>query len=79
VWIDTHWLREAGLEENIRVTIEQGEIRLTDIRKDLPKLPSPITQETRDAGWKVFQTLGDDAVPGKLTDTSINHDLYLYT
>lgn len=31
-----------------------------------------------DEAWELWQTLGDDAVPGKLENPSINHDRYLY-
>ncbi|WP_448572870.1 hypothetical protein [Trichothermofontia sp.] len=45
--------------------------------------PSPAaTTEEEDIdpeAWEVWQTLGDDAVEGKLENPSINHDRYLYT
>ena len=30
------------------------------------------------AGWKVFRQMGQDAVAGKLSDASTEHDRYLY-
>lgn len=43
---------------------------------------SPATTVEEDAidpeAWAVWQTLGDDAVEGKLENPSINHDRYLY-
>ncbi len=43
-------------------------------------LPATTTeQELIDPeAWDVWQTLGDDAVEGKLENPSINHDHYLY-
>ena len=35
----------------------------------------PIDEEA----WKVLETLGDDAVPSCLENSSINHDRYLYS
>ena len=29
--------------------------------------------------WAIWQSLGDDAVSGRLENTSINHDRYLYS
>jgi hypothetical protein len=44
--------------------------------------PSPATTTEEEAidpeAWEVWQTLGDDAVEGKLENPSINHDRYLY-
>lgn len=32
-----------------------------------------------DEAWEMWRSLGDNAVSGKLKNTSINHDRYLYT
>lgn len=29
--------------------------------------------------WEIWRTLGDDAVPGRLENPSVNHDRYLYS
>lgn len=42
VWIDTQWLQQAGLGENIRIVIEPGEIRLTMT----PQLQPEISETT---------------------------------
>ena len=36
---------------------------------------SPVDPEA----WAVWETFGDDAVPGQLENTSIHHDRYLYS
>jgi hypothetical protein len=43
----------------------------------LQKTPNMETPNVEDA-WAVWQSLGDDAVPGKLENTSTQHDRYLY-
>lgn len=44
--------------------------------------PAPETSSQQesidDDAWEVWRSLGDDAVAGKLNNTSINHDQYLY-
>lgn len=38
-----------------------------------------LVNEIDEDAWKVWQSLGDDAVEGRLENTSINHDRYLYS
>lgn len=58
-------------EETIAGLIHEA-LKLKLLPKDSSKL---LLQEA----WEVWQTLGDDAVEGKLENPSINHDRYLYT
>lgn len=37
--------------------------------------PTPATDDP----WHIWQSLGDDAVPGTLESTSTRHDRYLYS
>ena len=41
--------------------------------------PSPATAESNDEAWAIWESLGDDAVPGTLDNASVYHDRYLYT
>uniref|UniRef100_B8HUC2 DUF2281 domain-containing protein n=1 Tax=Cyanothece sp. (strain PCC 7425 / ATCC 29141) TaxID=395961 RepID=B8HUC2_CYAP4 len=40
---------------------------------------SPAEEPHDEEGWEVWRSLGDDAVPGRLENPSMNHDLYLYS
>jgi len=37
-----------------------------------------IDGRSEQKGWEVFKRLGRDAIAGKLSDASTNHDQYLY-
>ena len=39
---------------------------------ETPSMPNP------QKGWEIFKDLGKDAVAGKLSNTSTEHDEYLY-
>jgi hypothetical protein len=40
---------------------------------------SPMESEPIDSeAWEVWQSLGDDAISGRLENPSVNHDRYLY-
>ncbi len=56
--------KELGLSphSSVRVTIAVEEARKIDEKK----------------GWEVFRRMGENAVAGKLSDVSTNHDHYLY-
>lgn len=72
IWIDEQWLHDAGLMGRLQVELHPGEIRI---------LPAPVAgdrQAPAEDGWEVFESLGDDAVPGKLPNASVEHDSYLY-
>ena len=70
IWIDQHRLAEAGLVDEVTITVRPGEIRI------VPATTQPGSQP-RD-GWEVFRSLGQEASPGELVDPSTNHDRYLY-
>lgn len=42
-------------------------------------LASPAEEPLDEEGWEVWRSLGDDAVPGRLENPSMNHDRYLYS
>lgn len=42
-------------------------------------LASPAEEPVDQEGWEVWRSLGDDAVPGRLENPSMNHDRYLYS
>jgi len=70
IWIDQERLAEAGLGDEVTITVRPGEIRIV----------TPATQpgdQPKD-GWEVFRSLGREAEPGELVDPSTNHDRYLY-
>jgi hypothetical protein len=72
VWIEEQWLHKAGLGPRLQVEMKPGEIRIHDA--------SGITEEAKPSkkGWETFQTLGDNAVIGRLHNAARNHDRYLY-
>jgi hypothetical protein len=77
IWIDKQWLQQAGLGGHLQIVVQQGEIRILAASEETKQSDSPEeiwTEETRE----VFRSLGGDAVSGKLKDSSLNHDLYLY-
>lgn len=57
-------INQAGLGSEIEIIIQEGIILI---------LPS-----IKPKGWKVWQTLGEDAKEGVLNNPSENHDRYLY-
>jgi hypothetical protein len=71
IWIDKEWLKNAGLGGRLHVLVQPGEIRI------LPGKAAPVQAGTA-LGWNIFQTLGDDAAPGQLSDAAVEHDRYLY-
>ena len=72
VWIDARWLNKAGLGSRVQIEMKTGEIRIRAASEAAKK--SKSTQK----GWDTFQTLGDDAVAGRLKNAAENHDRYLY-
>ena len=76
VWIDKHWLQQAGLDGHLQLVVQQGEIRIQAAPKEGKPSDSPEeiwTEEVRE----VFRSLGRNAVSGQLKNTSVNHDQYL--
>jgi hypothetical protein len=71
IWIDERWIRDAGLEGQLRVLIQPGEIRI---------LPATSRDDSKSSskGWDVFRSLGNNAQPGQLKNASEDHDGYLY-
>jgi hypothetical protein len=70
IWIDQDRLAEAGLGDQVTITVAPGEIRIGAAAAQ----PSDRSGD----GWKVFRSLGEEAQPGELADPSTNHDRYLY-
>lgn len=57
--------------------------KFKDENRSLTENKSGIEQEKEseideETGWDVFLSLGENAPEGKLQDTSVNHDRYLY-
>ena len=77
IWIDKQWLQQAGLGGHLQILVQQGEIRILAAPQEEKQSDSSAKIWTEEAR-EVFRSLGDDAVPGKLENTSLNHDLYLY-
>jgi hypothetical protein len=73
IWIDSDWLKKAGLGSHIQLIVQPGEIRI----RPVPSEPKP--KEGEEKGWNVFLSLEADALPGKFPNASTNHDHYLYT
>lgn len=71
IWIDERWIRDAGLEGQLRVLIQPGEIRI------LPA-SSETSPDSSSKGWDVFRSLGNDAQAGQLRNAAEDHDRYLY-
>lgn len=72
VWIDQKWLHRAGLKNQLQVIIADGEIRLT------PALDEAEEMQSATKGWDIFQSLGNNAQPGRLPNAAVEHDRYLY-
>jgi hypothetical protein len=45
----------------------------------LNRMEESDTNSINEDAWKVWQSLGYDAVAGRLENTSIHHDRYLYS
>ena len=45
----------------------------------LNRMVESDTNSINEDAWEVWQSLGDDAVAGRLENTSIHHDKYLYS
>lgn len=45
----------------------------------LNRIEEADTNSINEDAWKVWQSLGDDAVAGRLENTSIHHDRYIYS
>lgn len=73
VWIDRNWLQKAGLGDRLEIEMRDREICIRTARKTQER-----KTELSEDGWKIFRTLGDDAVMGCLNNASENHDQYLY-
>ena len=72
VWIDARWLHKAGLGSRVQIEMKTGEIRIL--------AASTTVEESKPSqkGWNTFETLGDNAVAGRLKNAAENHDRYLY-
>ncbi len=57
-------IEQAGLGEEIEIIVREGAILIL-----------PVVKST---GWKLLESLGEDAVEGILENPSENHDHYLY-
>ena len=72
VWIDKQWFQKAGLGSRVQIELISGEIRIYSA-------PGSIGGgEPSQKGWNTFRSLGDNAVAGRLSNASENHDRYLY-
>ena len=72
VWIDARWLHKAGLGSRVQIEMKTGEIRILAASKTVEE--SKPSQK----GWNTFETLGDNAVAGRLKNAAENNDHYLY-
>ena len=70
IWIDELRLADAGLGDEVTITVRPGEIRIVAAATE----PS----DRSSGGWDLFRSLGHDAQPGVLADPSTSHDRYLY-
>jgi hypothetical protein len=70
IWIDERRLADAGLGDEVTITVRPGEIRIIGAATQ----PSDRGQDA----WDHFRSLGREAQPGVLVDPSTNHDQYLY-
>jgi YhcG PDDEXK nuclease domain len=65
-------------------TVEQLEMEFSTAIENMGNdselfVVSPTEVETIDPeAWEVWQSLGDDAISGRLENPSVNHDRYLY-
>jgi len=72
VWIDERWLHKAGLGSRLQVEMKPGEIRIQAASEMIDD------ENPSKKGWDVFQSLGNNAVPGCLKNAAQDHDRYLY-
>ncbi len=79
IWIDEQLLRRAGVGAQCQVVVQPGEIRIIPlaVSSESPSLEGEQSNAT-DVAWHVFRSLGRNAPPGKLPNTSTDHDRYLY-
>lgn len=77
IWIDERWLQDAGLGSHLRVIVQPGEIRILAAPDEVeqPETANDVWSEEAIEAWR---SLGRDAQPGQLKNTSTNHDQYLY-
>lgn len=62
-----------ALPDDIREELgTQTQVKVT-LAVETPSMPDPQKD------WQIFRALGKDAVAGKLSNTSIEHDEYLYS
>ncbi len=75
--------------EYIGEVLEDGHLSLPEaVRKELALQPAAqvrVTIAVPEAGkgevkdaWELFKTMGQDAIPGQLSNPSSDHDRYLY-
>jgi hypothetical protein len=76
LWIDKDWLDKAGLGSRLQILIEDGEIRI--MAASVENAAATPEEHWSEESLQTFLSLGEEAVPGQLQDTSINHDRYLY-
>ena len=63
-----------SLPESVREQLDLEPLTLVRVTIAVPETERADAREA----WKLFQQMGQDAVPGRLTDTSTDHDSYLY-
>ncbi len=63
-----------SLPDEVRKRLDSG--LHCHIKVTLTVEPSPTPDEQQ--GWEVFRRLGKNAIGGKLSNTSTQHDEYLY-
>ena len=63
-----------SLPENIRKQLDLKPSALVQIMISVPDSEQKNVQQA----WDTFRQMGKDAIEGQLSDTSINHDQYLY-
>ena len=71
IWINEQWIRNAGLGTRLQVVVRPGEIRILPV-------PDKAERPESSKGWEVFRSLGRDAQPGRLPNSAVEHDRYLY-
>jgi hypothetical protein len=72
IWIDEKSLVAAGLQGEVEVAVQPGEIHMC--RATSAVSPS----QSASAAWEVFHDMGREAQPGRLMNPSTEHDKYLY-
>lgn len=70
IWIDEQHLADAGLGDQVAITVRPGEIRIVTAPREASGRPED--------GWEVFRSLGRQAQEGQLANPSTDHDRYLY-